>query len=294
MGETTRYRFISGLPRSGSTLLAALLGQNPRFRAGMSSPVAGLADAVIAQVSAGSELHAMVDRDARRRLVRSLFDAYYAEAPEPVIFDTNRSWTAKLPALAELFPDARVICMVRDVAWILDSLERRFRADPFEHTRLFASAAERATVYTRVEALTAADRVVGYPWHALREACFGEHAGRLMIVDYDLLTRRPAEVMALVYRFLEEPPFDHDFERVAFDAPAFDAQLGMGGLHRVRDRVAPAPRETVLPPDLFERYARLSFWKDLAGSRAWRIVSEGDAETAEVGAAGQGRAAAAD
>ncbi len=34
-----RLHFISGLPRSGSTLLAALLRQNPRFSAGMSSPV---------------------------------------------------------------------------------------------------------------------------------------------------------------------------------------------------------------------------------------------------------------
>ena len=34
--------FISGLPRSGSTLLAAILRQNPRFHAAMSSPVGSL------------------------------------------------------------------------------------------------------------------------------------------------------------------------------------------------------------------------------------------------------------
>ena len=33
-----QYHFISGLPRSGSTLLSAILLQNPRFHAGMSSP----------------------------------------------------------------------------------------------------------------------------------------------------------------------------------------------------------------------------------------------------------------
>ena len=31
--------FIAGLPRSGSTLLAGILRQNPRFQAGMTSPV---------------------------------------------------------------------------------------------------------------------------------------------------------------------------------------------------------------------------------------------------------------
>ena len=39
--------FISGLPRSGSTLLAALLRQNPRFQAGMSGPLAGLFGALL-------------------------------------------------------------------------------------------------------------------------------------------------------------------------------------------------------------------------------------------------------
>jgi hypothetical protein len=44
------FHFISGLPRAGSTLTAAILRQNPRFHAGMSSPVASLFDHLIAQV----------------------------------------------------------------------------------------------------------------------------------------------------------------------------------------------------------------------------------------------------
>ncbi len=52
--DSRKFHFISGLPRSGSTLTSALLRQNPRFHAGMSGPVAGLFENVIAQVSAGS------------------------------------------------------------------------------------------------------------------------------------------------------------------------------------------------------------------------------------------------
>ena len=61
-----KFHFISGLPRAGSTLTAAILRQNPRFHAGMSSPVASLFDGVIAQVSAGSELATMVNEAAAR------------------------------------------------------------------------------------------------------------------------------------------------------------------------------------------------------------------------------------
>jgi sulfotransferase len=267
-----RFHFISGLPRAGSTLTAAILRQNPRFHAGMSSPLATLFDGIIAQVSAGSELSTMVSEAQRARILRGLFDSYYADFGEPVIFDTNRAWTAKLPALMRLFPEAKVICCVRDVAWVMDSLERQFRNNAFEHTRLFNNAAERATVYTRVETLAHANRLVGYAWHALREACYSDFADRIIVLEYDLLTARPAEVLRLLYQFLGEEPFAHDFAAVEYDAPQFDAQLGLDGLHRVHREVKPRPRKTILPPDLFQRYRQLSFWRDLKDSKAYRIV----------------------
>jgi sulfotransferase len=272
------FHFISGLPRAGSTLTAAILRQNPRFHAGMSSPVAALFDHLIAQVSAGSELSTMVSEAQRARLLRGLFESYYADYGQPVIFDTNRAWTAQLPALMRLFPDAKIICCVRDVAWVMDSLERQYRNNAFEHTRLFNNAAERATVYTRVEALANANRLVGFAWHGLREACYSEYAERVLVLEYDLLTTRPAEVFKLTYEFLGEAPYAHDFSKVEYDAPEFDAQLGMDGLHRVRPQVKAQARQTILPPDLFKRYAQLAFWRDLKDSKAFRIVRQASAE----------------
>ena len=273
---TRSFHFISGLPRSGSTLTSALLRQNPRFHAGMTGPVAGLFEGVIGQVSAGSELSTMVNDEQRARILRGLFDGYYADCDEPVIFDTSRSWTAQLPALMKLFPEAKVICLVRDVAWIMDSMERQFRNNAFENTRLFNNPGERSTVYTRVEAMAGANRLVGFPYHALREACYSDFADRLVLVEYDLLVSRPSEVMPLLYEFLGEEPFEHNFDNVEYDAPKFDSQLGLDGLHRVHRKVEPRPRRAILPPDLFAKYAQLAFWRDLHDSEAFRIVANAD------------------
>ncbi|MEM9233539.1 MAG: sulfotransferase [Pseudomonadota bacterium] len=269
-----KFHFVSGLPRSGSTLMGALLRQNPRFHAGMSSPVASLTEGLIGQVSAGSELSTMVSESQRERLIRGLFESYYAESEAEIIFDTNRAWTAQLPLLMRLYPEAKLICTVRNVAWVMDSLERQFRDNIFEHTRLFNTPAERSTVYTRLEALAHPNRLVGYAWHALQEAVWSEHADRIIIVDYDILAARPAEVMPLIYQFIEESAHDHDFSAVDYDAPEFDSQLGVRGLHKVHKEVAPRPRKTVLPPDLFKRYAGLSFWTDIKGSKAYKIVPQ--------------------
>jgi hypothetical protein len=95
--------FISGLPRAGSTLLAALLRQNPRFHAGMTSPVGTLFSALLRQMSQENETAVFIDDDQRARLLSACFDAFYADIhPEKLAFDTNRMWTIKLPALVEL------------------------------------------------------------------------------------------------------------------------------------------------------------------------------------------------
>jgi sulfotransferase len=272
-----KMHFISGLPRSGSTLLAALLRQNPRFHAGMTSPVGALFTGMLNQFGAGSEFGPVLDRDMRQQLLRGLFDTYYAaQADKAVVFDTNRLWSARLPAVLDLFPQAKVIACVRNVAWVMDSLERLYRANPYEQTKLFNGDIERNTVYSRVDTLAQQNRLVGFAWSALKEAYYGAQADSLLVVEYELLAQAPERVLRLVYEFIGEPWFEHDFEHIEYDAPAFDEALGVAGLHRVRPKVAVESRRTVLPPDLFEKYAQLSFWRNGEGSAAHVIRTKTD------------------
>jgi sulfotransferase len=263
------YHFISGLPRSGSTLLAAILRQNPRFHAGMTSPVGAFASALLAQVSAGSEFAPMVDNTQRKDMLSGLFDSYYkGQSGKDVVFDTNRMWCAKLPLLMDLFPGAKVIACARNMAWVMDSIERKYRGNPYENTKLFGGNPGRSTVYQRLEGLAQHDQLVGFAWAGLREAFYGEHAKSLLVIDYELLTQAPRKVIALLYEFIGEPPFEHDFDNVEYDAPDFDLQLGLPGMHRVRPKVQFSERRTVLPPDLFEKFSKMSFWGDPSGSAA--------------------------
>lgn len=108
----------------------------------------------------------------------------------------------------------------------------------------------------------------------LKEPVYGEHPDRLLLVDFDLLTAAPERVLRLIYEFVGKPWFEHDFENVIFDAPEFDQQLGLPGLHRVQPKVQPVRRQTVLPPDLSERLDAFSFWRDLSNSRARMIVAK--------------------
>jgi sulfotransferase len=253
--------FIAGLPRSGSTLLAALLRQNPRFHAGMTSPVGAMYMALEAAMSRRNEAAVFIDNAQRRAVLLGLFRNYYENIhSDKLVFDTNRAWCTKLPALGQLFPSARMICCVRDVGWIMDSLERLVRSNAFELSGMFGFEPG-GTVYTRINRLAATDGLVGYALDALKEAFFGDDAHRLILVEYQALTRAPDETIRTLYAMLNEPWFRHDFENVEYQADDFDLALGARGLHTVRRKVEWIERRGVLPPDLFDRFSGDMFWR---------------------------------
>lgn len=266
-----KTHFISGLPRSGSTLLSGILTQNPILHAGMSSPVASLVNGCLEQIGAGSEFYSFFDENKRKTICAAIFDAYYEDIDKEIIFDTNRLWTARMHQLVELHDDFKVICMVRNPAWIMDSFEKIYRKNPFDYSRMF-SAGNRATVYTRCESLL--NGMIGISLTALKEAFYGEYSDRLLLVDYDLLARFPQKTMQLIYEFTGMAAFEHDFENVVYSHDEFDYSLGVKGLHTIAKKVEFKQRRSILPPDLFQKYSEMAFWKDTAGSSANVIASK--------------------
>lgn len=269
-----KVHFISGLPRSGSTLLAGILRQNPRFYAAISSPVAALMQSCLEQTGAGSEFYPLFNSERRKRLCHAQFDAYYYDKAEfDIIVDTNRHWTARLHQLVELFDDFKVICCVRNPAWVMDSFECIYRKNPFDYSRMFTPA-NRLTIYTRCESLINAAGAVGSAWTALKEAYYGEYSSKLLLVDYDILTQYPQRTMQLLYQFLNEPEHQHDFDNVEYEEGEFDQALGVKDLHTVKRKVEHKPRRTVLPPELFAKYSEMAFWEDTSGTEASNIGSK--------------------
>ncbi|MEW6982226.1 sulfotransferase [Colwelliaceae bacterium 6471] len=263
-----KINFISGLPRSGSTLLAGILRQNPLFHAAMSSPVASMMNSTLEQMGAGSEFYTFFSDDKRKRMCKAFFNAYYQdESDKSIVFDTNRQWTAKLHQLVELYDDFKVICCVRNPAWIADSFEVIYRKNPFDYSRMY-SPQVRQNVYSRCESQMSAAGVVGSAWTALKEAYYGEFSDRLLLIDYDLLTQHPHRTIELLYKFIGETLYDHDFDNVDYSEGEFDQLLGVKGLHQVKRKVDFKPRRSILPPDLFKKYSEMAFWEDNVGTSA--------------------------
>lgn len=257
------HHFITGLPRSGSTLLAAILRQNPRFHADIISPIYPILKATQTTMGPSNEAGIFIDKQQQVDILRGIFNGYYGGSSKDVIFDTHRMWTASIHTLQQLYPNTKLIACVRDVAWIMDSFERAVHNNALKSTRLFTPE-EGVNVYTRTSTLALGHKQVGSVWNALREAYYGDLSKNLMLIDYEVLAQRPEATLNLLYDFIEEPRYAHDFDNVYYEAKAFDDTLGVENLHKVEGKVEYRERTTILPPDVFKKYAGQTFWrKDL-------------------------------
>lgn len=252
--------FIAGLPRSGSTLLSAILRQNHQIDAGMSSPVGGIFCAVQGAIGRKNEAAVFLDEEKKYHFLRSPFLTYYAGS-RPIIFDTNRVWPSKLAVLARIFPHARMICCVREPSWIVDSIERLIRSNPYDLSSIFGFESGE-TAYGRAQSLCSTRGIIGFSMNAIKEAFYGEHADRLVFIEYEALCRDPGRIVRSLCRSLGIDPFEYDYDHIEQlpNVDKFDEQLATPGLHRVAPKVEWRPRETILPPDLFNSFG-VPFWR---------------------------------
>ncbi len=254
-----KLHFISGLPRSGTTLLSTVLNQNPRFSASISGPAARMVRAIVNEAQAQGGYRTQCPDSKRQKLIKNLLHTYYDDSNE-VAFDTNRGWTLMTPLIHDVFPQAKMICCVRDIPWILDSFEQLLRKNPYSVSSLF-SADESVDVYSRTSALLRPDRTIGFALNGLKQAVYGGEREMILMVNYDDLCRTPEAVMRDIYKFLDEPYFTHNFNDVEASYDEFDQDVNLKGMHYVRKQLSHVVREPILPPDLWHQSDALSFWK---------------------------------
>jgi len=204
--------FIGGFPRGGTTLLAALLRQNPRFHASIESPVGNVTAAAIdAMGPVRNEGAHLISNAQRIRILRQIFSGYYEVFPD-VVFDNSRRWCAHMGLLDQLFPGSKVVACVRDPRAVVDSFERAFAKYPTYLSRMMPRST--TNVYDRVPILLDRGGICGYAFNSFREAYFGPFRRNLLVVDYDDLAQRPILVLRELHKQLGEEPFEYDINAV--------------------------------------------------------------------------------
>ncbi len=264
-----RFFFLSGLPRSGSTLLGNILFQNPRFHVTGTSGVLSLLKTTRLAWSKNASFRAMPEAEmkaARKNVLQAIPNAFYRDVERPVIFDKSRGWTGSISLIETLFEiKPKILVCVRDIREILASLEKlRLKnvLDPSHHE--MAKPGEWATIEGRCRIWFGQKNLVGKPFRLIQEALTQGHASKLLFVDYHQLTRDPHRTLSNVYTFLGELPYPHDFQNVESRIVEDDGVWRVPGLHKIRPVVSASEArwQDTIPVAVGRKFPGSQLWQD--------------------------------
>lgn len=245
--------FLSGIPRSGSTVLAAILNQNPMTHVSTTSGLVHALDG-IANVwhSAGLLNENDKDRTKLAQTMRGMIDAFYEDTDKPIVIDKSRGWPiAQIQgAMAQVLGhQPKIIATVRSVHDCAASFVRI--AKPENLDEFMASG-------QLMDHLKAAYISLQNGYNYAPE--------NFLIVEYEDLIADPKAQLQRIHTFLDLPDFAYDFNNIDGSVVAEDDEQlhGTAGMHHVAPVLAKQHSQD--PRDVLKHhytsFCQPEFWLD--------------------------------
>ena len=245
--------FLSGIPRSGSSVLAAILNQNPMTHV---STTSGLVHALDGLANTWHSAGLLNENDPQRtklaQTMRGAIDAFYEDTDKPVVIDKSRGWPIGqiMGAMTQVLDrQPKIIATVRSVPDCAASFIRI--AKPTDLDEFMATG-------QLMDHLKAAYISLQNGYEYAPE--------NFLFVEYEDLLAEPKAQLARIHEFLGLPEFEYDFNNIDGSTVAEDDENlhGTAGMHEVKPVLAPQhkqdPRE--LLKHHYAQFCQPEFWLD--------------------------------
>lgn len=245
-----RYFFLSGLPRTGSTLLSTVLSQNPAVYAGGNSALCQLMwdTQQSCRTSAYQQLAATGKfEEVQSTLCGGLPDAYYKGVEGKAVFDKCRSWT--LPDNMDMLrayvtKTPKVVVLIRSIEDIVASFVSLNEANG-----VMIDAPECMLEEWSEPIMRSYNGVM----HAK-----AVNQGEFLFIDYDDMVSDMSAVLSKIYTFVGLEPFEHTLDLIKTIAPEDDSVYGLAGMHDVRSVIGKRALDTKLSQPVLDTCAKLT------------------------------------
>lgn len=255
MYATTTYeKFIglAGLPRSGSTLLSAILGQNPDIHAEGNSAVCQLMwnmqqtclGPAYEQLSANKRIN------TQRELCASIPATYYKHVNNRIVLDKCRGWhtPGNLQMLYEYTDqDPRIIVLERPLAEIVRSF--------IQLHKINNQLTNQAWLERKLLDDDQPDPIT-VPYKFLSWAKANNH-GEFLFIKYAEILHETEQVLDKIYAFIDEPRFAHDLTNIQPRFTEDDNVYFLPGMHDIRSTISARSYDIELTDACLKRIEQL-------------------------------------
>ena len=113
--------FLSGMQRSGSTLLCCLLNQHPKIHATSTSPLLDIVGAVETKLEECTGQFTFDYETKSKILMSSIIESFHKDIEKPIIIDKHRGWPVVIREIELRYKKPKIICTNRSVPEVISS-----------------------------------------------------------------------------------------------------------------------------------------------------------------------------
>ena len=233
------FHCISGLPRSGSSLLANLLNMQKNHFVTPTSPTLEMLKIMRSNFShdiTWKAMNRMEVYDNFRNGLKGFIKGYFAD--KDIVFDKNRAWPGNIELLDEILgnKDSKIIWCYRDPVDVIGSIESQY-----QRSLLIESMDEQngsgafLTLDRRIGAFMNDGGMISYSIEILRNALEMGYGNRILIVRYYDLTNNTQDVLDGIHDFIGEPRQVYDLSKLKQSTYEFDGMYNYKFLHTIKE-----------------------------------------------------------
>lgn len=221
-GMNKTYHFLAGLPRSGSTVLSAILNQNPDVYVSPQTDLIALLYKLESEIPNLESFKAGLLFSGYDNVMKSIPDNFYADIKKPVVIDKNRGWGTpyNFENLSPyLNPTGKVILTMRPILEVIASFvslakntQKATNHLPYFSKDLWVSSYREETDAIADSLMIAngeIDRAIFSIANLLEN-----HRDRAYVVWLNDLVESPQSTLNGVYDFLELDRYEHNFQNI--------------------------------------------------------------------------------
>ena len=251
--------FLVAMPRSGNTLFASIINQNPEIAATPNSITLEIMKDLFllkeTDVFQNYPNHKSLDN-----VLDSVYDTYYKDWPQRIIIDRGPVMTPGNFSLMQKHFKRPFKCIVilRDLMDVLASYMKWYteNSDAFPNRYNCKNDEEKLGMIMNNKGAVAKDL------EAIKNSY--NYPNLCHFVKYDNLVAQPEQEFRKIYQFIDEPYFNHSFEnlqQIEVNGMKYDDTIVGKNMHNIRSvvRKVPNPYINKIPERIRQKYEHIRF-----------------------------------
>jgi len=260
-----RFAFLSGLPRTGSTVLGTLLSQHPDLHPTRTSCVRELINYTM-KYSLGESPYfdAKDPQSPAWGIAKGILYGAYENVKEEIVVEKDRGWSGDVPLIQRITgSQPQILSPVRSIPEIIASFvllsQKIGKQSKIEDEIRLAGRESSPWTLSRV----IWEKYVHSSWRMFKTG-YENNPECFLLLEYDDIVSKPKETMGLICTYLDVEPWVPTVSGLVNPNKENDSVYGMPGLHDVKPelkRTSP-PAWEVLGEECYDFWAskNLEFW----------------------------------